>query len=474
MFKTIFSRLMITTLITISLSFLAAGVLLYGFLVEYAISEKEKTLRHYAERIIEMEKYLVRNNNLINREIFKLNVEAYGEDSSSIIFIIDNSGEIMLVSLPQLRHLEGERIEPQLVESLREGKEIKIEGNLGNLLNETFLILGYPIKYNGRIIGSVILNTPLPELQRLSWEVYSLFLKAVGISAVIAVIFIYLMSRRISHPLRDIGRVARQIAGGNFKARVRTISNDEIGELGRTFNYMAEALNNLEQVRKNFIANVSHELRTPLTSVAGFVEGMMDGTIPADKQQHYLSIVKQEVVRLTKLVNDILDLAKVESGEAAINPRVFNISELIKKSTVKFENQVSSKNINLKIGLEDEDQPVLADPDAIERVITNLLDNAVKFTPEGGIINITAYRKDQSVYIRVEDNGEGIDKDDLPYIWERFFKTDKSRSKDKTGTGLGLAIVKNIVQRHNQNIWVESELNRGSVFIFTLEAYDGS
>ncbi len=464
---------MITTLITISLSFLAAGILLYGFLVEYAISEKEKTLRHYAKRIIEMQRYLVTNNNLINREIFKLNVEAYGEDSSSIIFITDNSGEIMLVSLPRLKYLEGEKIEPQLIESLREGKEIKIEGNLGNLLNETFLILGYPIRYNGRVVGSVILNTPLPELQRLSWEVYGLFLKAIGISAVITIISIYIMSRRISRPLREIGRVARQIAGGNFKARVKAISNDEVGELGRTFNYMAEALNNLEQVRKSFIANVSHELRTPLTSVAGFVEGMMDGTIPADKQQHYLTIVKQEVVRLTRLVNDILDLAKVESGEVSINPRVFNIGELIRRSAVKFENQVSSKNINLEIALEKEDQLVLADPDAIERVITNLLDNAVKFTPEGGIINITACCKDQSIYVSIGDNGVGIDKDDLPYIWERFFKTDKSRSKDKIGTGLGLAIVKNIVQRHNQNIWVESELDKGSVFTFTLQAYDG-
>lgn len=463
---------MVNTLAIILISLFIAGMLLYGFLSEYALSEKEKTLSHYAQRIIQMQQYLIQNNSIINRQLFQINVEAYGEDSNSIIFIVDSMGEIVLASSRNLKNLEGNYIDKDLVGQLSKGKEIKIRGNFGTLLTETYLILGYPIKYNDRVIGSVFLNTPIPELQRLSLEVFNLFLRAIGISALIAALSVYFMSRRISNPLREIGRVARKIAGGDFDARVKIKSNDEVGELAGTFNYMAEALSKLENVRRNFIANVSHELRTPMTTIIGFIEGIADGTIPEDKHKYYLSIVKQEAVRLTGLTNDILDLAKMESGEEPVNMKVFNISELIRRNIIKFENQINNKRINVEVDFHRENQYVLADQDAIERVVTNLLDNAVKFTPEEGIITIRTTEEDEKIRISIEDAGIGISKDDLPYIWDRFFKTDKSRSKDKIGTGLGLAIVKNIIQKHQENIWVESEMNRGSRFTFTLQGCD--
>lgn len=473
MSRTIFFKLMVTTLIIILISFLAAGILLYGFLGEYAVSEKEKTLKHYADRIVEMAEYLVENNNPVIQRIFSIYVEGYGENSNSIIFIADSSGEIVLVSVPSLKRLEGQQIDSQLIAEVNKGNEVRKIGEFGGLLDKTFLTLGYPIKYNNETIGSVFMNTTLPELQRLRSEVYSLFLKAIGISALIAVIAIYFMSRKISYPLREISMVAKKIASGDFNTRVKVISNDEVGELAQTFNYMAEALGNLENMRKNFIANVSHELRTPMTSIIGFVEGIMDGTIPKDKQNHYLTIVKDETTRLTKLVNDLLDLARIESGEVPINPRVFDISELIRRNIIKFENQINNKNLDLEINLEKEHHAVIADPDGIERVLTNLLDNAIKFTPEGGTIYVRTSAGDDKVNVTIEDTGIGIDKEDLPYIWERFFKTDKSRSKDKIGTGLGLAIIKNIIKKHQQNIWVESEQNKGSKFTFTLENYEG-
>jgi signal transduction histidine kinase len=277
------------------------------------------------------------------------------------------------------------------------------------------------------------------------------------------------MSRRISNPLAEMRDIAREIANGNFNTRVRISSKDEVGELARTFNHMAETLGNLEKMRSNFIANVSHELRTPMTSIAGFIEGMIDGTIPIEKQGYYLSIVKQETLRLTALVNDLLDLAKMEAGEVQLNITTIDLSELIRRSSIKFENQINRKNINFELALENENRRVMADPDAIERVLTNLLDNAIKFTSDSGCITIKTVKKDQKVYTTIEDNGIGIQKEDLPYIWERFFKTDKSRSKDMIGSGLGLAIIKNIIQKHNERIWVESEFNKGSKFTFSLE-----
>ena len=460
---------MITTLTIIFISFLVAGVLLYGFLGEYAVSEKEKTLKHYAERIVQMAEFLVQNNNPINQEIFRINVEGYGANSNSVIFIVGSSGEIVFVSSKSLRNLEGTQIDEKFVQEILKGNKISLRGNFGNLLNQTFLTLGYPIKYNTRIIGSVFINTPIPELQRLSTEVYSLFLKAIGISAIIAIIAIYFMSRRISHPLREMRKAAREIANGKFDRRVQIKTDDEIGELAKTFNHMAEALGSLENMRKNFIANVSHELRTPLTSIVGFIEGIIDGTIPQEKYTHYLSIAKQETLRLTKLVNEILDLAKMESGESVINPRVFDLSELIRRNIIKFENHISNKNLVMEVKLYEEHQKVVADPDAIERVITNLLDNAIKFTSQGGIIYVSTSEEDDKVCVSIEDTGIGIDKEDLSHIWERFYKTDRSRGKDKVGTGLGLAIVKNIILNHKQNIWVESFLNKGSKFAFTLQ-----
>ena len=462
---------MITTLTIIFISFLVAGVLLYGFLGEYAVSEKEKTLKHYAERIVQMAEFLVQNNNPINQEIFRTNVEGYGANSNSVILIIDSSGEIIFVSNKSLRNLEGTQVDERFLQEILKGNEISSRGNFGNLLSQTFLTLGYPIKYNTRIIGGVFMNTPIPELQRLSTEVYSMFLKAIGISAIIAILAIYYMSRRISHPLKEMRKAAREIANGKFDRRVQIKSDDEIGELAKTFNHMAEALGTLENMRKNFIANVSHELRTPLTSIAGFIEGIIDGTIPKEKHTHYLSVAKQETIRLTKLVNEILDLAKMESGESVINPREFDLSELIRRNIIKFENYINNKNLVMEVNFYEEQENVFADPDAIERVITNLLDNAIKFTPNGGIICVRTSEKDDKVCVSIQDSGIGIDKEDLSHIWERFYKTDKSRSKDRVGTGLGLAIVKNIILSHKQNIWVESCLNKGSKFTFTLQKH---
>jgi len=469
MFRTIFMKWMTTILLIIFTSFTIAGVLLYGFLGQYAVSEKEKTLQYYAKRITEMAEYLARSKSPIVQDIFNINVQGYAKNSNSIILVVDKAGVILLTSSSSLKYLEGKKVEEELTKEVQNGNEIRKIGNFGNIFGQPLLTLGYPIKYNSNLIGSVLINTPLPELQRLRTEVFELFLKSIFISILFAIPIIYFMSRRISRTLSEFGKVAARIASGEYEARVNSKSNDEIGELGRTFNYMAEALGNLEQMRESFIASVSHELRTPLTSINGFVEGIIDGTIPPEEQKYYLSIVKQETVRLTSLANNLLDLARLESKEIPSSMKSIDIIELIRINVLKFEPQVTKKNINVEIILHSDKQIVFADPDDIERVLTNLLDNAVKFTPEMGTIKISTSQKDDLVYVCIEDNGIGIDKEDLPNIWEKFYKSDKSRSQDKTGIGLGLAIIKNIIKKHNQKIWVESELNKGTRFIFTLE-----
>ena len=221
-------------------------------------------------------------------------------------------------------------------------------------------------------------------------------------------------------------------------------------------------------MRRDFVANVSHELKTPMTNISGYIAGILDETIPPEKHKHYLSIVMEETYRLNRLVNDLLDLAKMESGEMRLNYQVFDINELIRRCVIKLENMLVKKDLEVEADFAQEETPVNADKDAIERVFINLLHNAVKFTPEGGKITIRTVLKKDRVIVSITDTGVGIEKEELSVIWDRFHKADKSRGKDKTGTGLGLAIVKNIINEHNQEVHVESELGKGSTFSFTL------
>ena len=228
---------------------------------------------------------------------------------------------------------------------------------------------------------------------------------------------------------------------------------------------MVAALQNLEEMRRGFIANVSHELRTPMTSISGFIEGILDGTIPPEKQKDYLEIVKEEVMRLNRLVNELLDLARMEAGEIHIVTKDFNINELIRRCIIKLESLIMEKNLEIVANFEEEDVFVRADIDAIERVILNLIHNAVKFTPEEGIICLSTSIQKDNVLISVADNGIGMEKEELDMIWDRFYKSDKSRSRDKLGTGLGLAIVKTLLMNMDRMFGLKVKPEEAQLFI---------
>jgi len=288
----------------------------------------------------------------------------------------------------------------------------------------------------------------------------------------ISITLVYLSASRITKPLKKMANAARLIAKGETVQKLDIKSKDEVGELAANFNYMAAELQNHENIRREFLANISHELRTPMTSIKGFVEGILDGTIPKEKEKVYLTIVKDEISRMSRLVNDLLDLSKIEAGELKLVMKKVNINELIRRCIIKMESLIEKKSINIEFIFEEEDAIVSADPDAIERVVINLLHNAVKFTPIGGKIEVGTYRQKGKIYVSIKDNGIGIDEKDIDMIWKRFYKSDKSRSQDRKGTGLGLAIVKNLISEHKQDIWVKSQLGKGTEFIFTLDSID--
>ena len=289
------------------------------------------------------------------------------------------------------------------------------------------------------------------------------------VAFIIGFILIFFISQRFSRPLKKINKAAKTIANGNFGNRVLVKSNDEIGELAQTFNIMAQSLEKIEEMRRSFVANVSHELRTPMTTISGFIEGILDGTIPAEQRYKYLNIALKEARRMSRLVTDLLDLAKIESGENELQMSEFDINELIRVVAIKFEKRIIEKNMHMNINFEGQQCFVIADPDSIERVITNLIDNAVKFSDFGGIIDITIESPNEKVNVSIKDNGVGIEPEELKNIWDRFYKIDKSRSEDKLGTGLGLSIVKNIINKHNEEIWVKSEVGIYTEFTFTLK-----
>lgn len=490
MFKSIFSKLIVIFISISIIGFTLTGVMLYYFLTDFVLDERIEELEQSGQEISSyLIDYIKYGENSISKIFLSRILESYSMNTGSIIFIINSKGYVVnsgpdIARIPDLildkfiREENSLRLpDERMYDEVMLSKDSVIEtGDFFGMFKETgydWLTLQKRFMYksdniNEEIIAAVYFHTPIPEIQKARSSVFRFFMISVLVSIIISIILVYIFSLKISRPLKQIKSAAKTIAGGEFRKRLNIHSNDEIGELAKSFNQMVEALQNLEQMRRNFIANVSHELRTPMTSMRGFIEGILDGTIPPESQMSYLKIVRDEVNRLNRLVNNLLDLAKMEAGEMKMVSKVFNINELIRMCIIKLEELIVRKNINIKANFEDEEVYVNADQDAIERVAYNLIHNAIKFCHDKGEIIISVEQIKDKVYVSVEDNGIGIEKNETNLIWERFHKSDKSRGRDKMGTGLGLAIVKNIISEHQQDIWVESEPGKSTKFTFTL------
>ncbi|MFZ5988286.1 MAG: sensor histidine kinase [Bacillota bacterium] len=495
MLKTLFSKIVVVFIVILLISTSITGAMLYVFLGNFMSQEKKKLLNETGESINSFltSYYKNYNNPLIGnlyRDMMDNMLEYYSFHTNSFIWIVSTDGEIGVMEgeenmRPEIAKKIVEKLkdtsgrmrlkDPRQYKEVMSGQKPSIEviGDFYGLFAETkvsWLTIEMPFRYNEEILGAVYLHTPVPEIQRARTTVFKFFMFSVTVSVIISIVLVYIFSLRLSKPLKKINEAAKLIANGEFDKRLDIASEDEIGELARSFNNMAWELQNLEEMRRGFIANVSHELRTPMTSINGFIEGILDGTIPPEKQKDYLNIVSDETKRLNRLTTDLLDLAKMESGEIKLNPVNFNINELIRRCIIKLENLILKKDIHVEASFEEEDMYVKGDMDSIERVILNLIHNAIKFVQNGGRITLTTSRHKNKVLVSVEDNGIGIESSEIDLIWERFYKSDKSRSKDKGGTGLGLAIVRNIINEHKQEIWVKSEAGKGTKFYFTLES----
>lgn len=489
MFRTIFRRQFITYMGTLVICFIILGISLTSVFRNYFINQKTEILKTQGQRIAEawMETYvrgslleMYRRDNTFSNELVTINTYL---GVSCFFCKVTESGEMNVYAYTRdIEAMELNRlIDYKELQPVLTGSIVVTTGTLYGTYSENMLIVGYPVIYNNVIYGAVFMNAPLSEVQATTGDVITMTLVCLLAAAAVSFVLIYVSSKTISRPIFEISHVAKIIAAGDFAKRLSVKSRDEVGQLADSFNNMAESLERQEVNRREFISNISHDLRSPLTSMRGFLQAILDGTIPPENQEKYIKIVLDETERLGKLANDIMYIGKFQNFEVELDRTPFDINVLVRKTLIMFEGRINDKNIKIEVSFADEKNMVDADYEKIQRVIYNLIDNAVKFSDIGGKVSVKTAIDDKNpgrLFVKVRDDGPGIPPDEQKMIFERFYKSDKSRGRDKTGSGLGLAIVKEFILAHGETITVTSNTESGadgentaasgSEFVFSL------
>ena len=343
-----------------------------------------------------------------------------------------------------------------------------LTGDFHGLFDEDVLTVSCPITNGFRTLGYVIIHLPLSGIDAEQAKLTRIGLLSFAIIFLFSLIILGTYILFIQHPLRKIIRAAKEYADGNLGYQIEISHSGEIGQLAAALNDMSDRLNKSEENQKKFIANVSHDFRSPLTSIKGYVEAMQDGTIPPELMEKYLGIISFETERLTDLTEDLLTLSSYDLKGTRLTLENFNLNEVIKNTAESFEGRCVKQHIEFQLLFADYTTIVRADLGKIQQVFYNLIDNAVKFSPDNSTITVETTIQGNKVRISVKDRGIGIPKKDIAKIWDRFYKGDASRGRDKKGTGLGLAIVKEVIQAHGETVSVVSTEGTGTEFIFTL------
>ena len=489
--KKLFNKylIVITSIILLSVIILCSSYLVMA--TRNWNSEQIKTLQHNSDIIARNSQLLLERFNEVRpgkneseTDITPLsmicnNMKIMSDAIDADIFITNMDGEVVvckemmderfIVSGDYTCIIHGNyNIDKQILKKAANGNYHDMS-TLGGTFLKNQITTASPISVGGKTVAVVFATEPNTQ----SWHNYAkkimqIFLIAALLALVVSFLTVYYLSYRLTRPLREMSQATKHYAEGDFSYKVKVRGNDELAELAQAFNSMAMALSSLESSRRSFVANVSHELKTPMTSIGGFIDGMLDGTIPPESYNHYLQIVSDEVKRLSRLVTGMLNMSKLEAGEMNINATSFDISQDIFKTLLSFEKKINDKNIEI-IGLDKmESVTVNADRDMLMQVVYNLIDNAVKFTPDGGYIYIKDFRDSEKVFVSIRNSGAGIEREELPKVFERFYKIDKSRSYDVKGAGLGLYLCKSIVELHGGEIRVDSKVGEYTEFAFWI------
>ena len=469
MHKSLFKKYFVIISSIVLISFTVFGGVVMTLFSNFWVHEKIALLSENAATISDM------GTRMLDAPDYSQNLEpalgAVARSIDGVIFIAGTDGVSYLYSsnVDEFRTFHTERVLPKIVMTATLNGGLNEVGNLNGFFDSTYYTSGVPLLDSGGIaVGAVFVSAPTTELDFFVKEMLRMILISLLLVLLVVFVVVYAVTARLVRPLRQMAYAAGCMTMGDFSKRVVVDRIDEIGELAAAFNRMTVALESLERMRRSFVANVSHELKTPMTTISGFIDGILDGTIPADKQGEYLKVVSDEIKRMSRMVTSMLSLSKLESGEMHVNMTTFDLSATLTRVAISFLQRIDQKQLDVQ-GLDVlEPVTVRADADLIHQVVYNLLDNAIKFTPEEGTISLRTEVGRFNVTVFIRNTGAGISPRELPLVFERFYKTDKSRSADKSGTGLGLYISKTIIGIHEGTISVNSKEGDYTEFYFTL------
>lgn len=469
--NSIVSKILINFIAVITIIFALLGIFVSFFYKNFLINSKVSNLNVHGDIISNFAIDYTNNPNVEHIKYLSDYIEVVSDSLGVDIILSDALNYVYLVSNDSHENLLGKRFEELNKLLIKDNKENIVSLNvydkeIGKKVYRVIKPLYESNIYKGAVTLILEKNFIYSKLNKINLIIV-LF---VSLAILIIIFFIYFLSKKIFlEPIKTINNTAKRFALGEVYKRVEINSNDEIGELSNSFNYMADSLEKIDSNRREFLSNVSHELRTPLTTIIGFLSGILDGIIPKENHIEKLKIVYDEVKRLSRLVNDLLDLTAMESGKFTLRLKVIELNSLIKYTVSNFEQEIKQNNIDMEVILERENVNVIADEDRLIQVLNNLIANAIKYCDEKKRINIIAKIKNNKAVVSIFNTAKFLSEDELNNIWVRFYKNDKSRT-GKESTGLGLSIVRNIISQFREEIWVENKIKEEGVsFIFTLQ-----
>lgn len=461
---------------TTAAAILLLALTILGASFQFQVKEflEDSTISHLVQDagvISDLASAYIAGGDLSNQD-FLLNLNVVSKVTNADAVICDENGYIILCSdaLAGCQHQGLQLNQEYLKKVYYNGSDTSV-GVIEGLYAEERYIVSFPIVSQDVNQGLVIVSYPTRVTTQTLSRISNIFLTAAIFVVLISVLAVMAFARRETKPLRDMAKAANAFAHGNLKARVRVEEDysEEVEELALAFNNMASSLQKSEYRRQEFVANVSHELKTPMTTISGYVDGILDGTIPPERRDHYLHIVSDETKRLSRLVRSMLDISQLQKEQGIPEDKKvhFDLEECAGQVLITFEKKINDKHLNVDVNFPEHPVYTMANRDYITQVIYNLIDNAVKFCPEGGTLGLKIREGSDKAYVSVSNDGETIPPEELSLVFDRFHKLDKSRSQNRDGWGLGLYIVKTIVCSHGENISVTSKDGK-TEFTFTM------
>lgn len=478
MFKSIFTQHLTVFMSIIIVSFLILTIIVSAMFIDYTVEEKKEMIERCSIAVVN---YMKNDCEIVDEESFISALdEKYNSIKSfvSLISPLENELSIIICDSDGLVYnIDTNSSHPNLPDYIPGDVMEKLEDcsgttmiSLDDVFEDQHYCYGTPYRgENNKYLGAVLVCSSSEAMS----EMVEMLIKTIVMTSlwvlVIVLVTVYILSERQVAPIKNMSRIAKKFASGDFESRVEVKGRDELAQLAVSFNNMAEQLAVLEDTRRTFLVNVAHDLRTPMTTIGGFIDGIRDGAIPEEKQDYYLTLISDEVKRLSRLVALLLDVSRIEAGDRKFTSVDFDICEMARMILISFESKLDEKKLDVEFDCESDNMFVYADKDAIHQVLYNICHNAIKFSYEGGKYRIRISRIDKKIYVSVYNEGVGMPPEDLSHVFDRFYKSDKSRGLDKTGVGLGMYITKTIINAHDQDIWVKSVQNEYCEFVFTLK-----